>query len=89
MHSYLPSVVTDMWDIIPVRSFASLKLAVGVENVCAINQTNTTVMIATSDGSFLQYSMDPKVGGELKLSKESRLVTFKEEVANSPHLMNL
>jgi len=89
MHSYLPSVVTDMWDIIPARSFASLKLAVGVENVCAINQTNTTVMIATSDGSFLQYSMDPKVGGELKLSKESRLVTFKEEVANSPHLMNL
>jgi len=89
VHNYLPTVVTDMWDIIPVRSFASLKLQVGIENICAFNQTNTMLMIVTSDGNFLSFAMDPKLGGELKLSKESRLVSQKEDVTNTPHLVNL
>jgi len=87
VHTYLPTVVTDMWDTIPIRSFAMLKLPVGVENVCAINQSNSLVMIATSDGNFLSYSMDPKIGGELKLSNESRVVPFRDDVGG--HLMNL
>jgi hypothetical protein len=48
VHAYLPSMVTDMWDIIPVRSFATLKLPTGVENICAFNQSNSLLMIGTS-----------------------------------------
>lgn len=91
-------MVTDVWDTIPVRSFASLKVPAGTENVCALNPNNSLVMIgfycfgfaqtvATADGSFLYYSMDPRVGGELKLSNESRIVPLREE--GPPHLMNL
>jgi len=87
VHTYLPTVVTDMWDTIPVRSFASLKVPAGIENVCALNPANSLVMIATADGSFLYYSMDPRVGGELKLSNESRIVPMRED--GPAHLMNL
>jgi len=87
VHTYLPAVVTDMWDTIPVRSFAMLKLAAGVENICAVNQTNSLVMIATADGNFLYYNMDPKIGGELKLSNESRIVPSRDDAGG--HLMNM
>lgn len=71
--SMMSSYLSDMWDTMATRSFATLKVAAGVENLCAINRTNTTILIATSDGYFYHFNMDPKVGGELKLSSEYRL----------------
>jgi len=76
MGSYLP-MLGDMWDTIPVRGFASIKLPNGIENICAMNQSNTVVMIATADGKFYQYTMDPKVGGELKLTSEAQILKLK------------
>eukprot|EP01118_Nematostelium_gracile_P005312 TRINITY_DN1671_c0_g1_i1.p1 TRINITY_DN1671_c0_g1~~TRINITY_DN1671_c0_g1_i1.p1 ORF type:complete len:354 (-),score=60.51 TRINITY_DN1671_c0_g1_i1:38-1099(-) len=88
VHAYLPTMVADMWDVIPARSFATLKLPAGIENVCAINQNNSFLMVATGDGNFMYFGMDPRVGGELRLSKEHRLLPSREEI-NTPHLMNL
>jgi len=72
--SYLPEALTDMWDTIPIRSFATLKLPLGVESLCTINQNNTVVMVVTGEGKFLEFHMDPKVGGELKLSHETMII---------------
>lgn len=33
----------------------------------------------TGDGYFYQYAMDPKVGGELKLSQEYRVSSFSND----------
>jgi len=75
MSSYLPEMISDMWDTIPARSFATLKLPTGsMENLCTINKNNTMVMAVSADGLFFQYSMDPKVGGELKLSQENSIL---------------
>lgn len=96
--SYLPEAITDMWDTIPVRyfiidcflykkkrSFATLKLSPGIENLCAISQNNTHVMVAAADGKFYEFNMDPKVGGELKLTHESQIIKHlkDEEVSIS------
>eukprot|EP01116_Phalansterium_solitarium_P024538 TRINITY_DN9013_c0_g3_i2.p1 TRINITY_DN9013_c0_g3~~TRINITY_DN9013_c0_g3_i2.p1 ORF type:complete len:358 (+),score=128.19 TRINITY_DN9013_c0_g3_i2:216-1289(+) len=73
--SYWPEVLSDMWETMPVRSFASIKLPSGIESLCAIASNNAVAMVATADGNFYHYKMDPKVGGELKLSTENRLHT--------------
>eukprot|EP01119_Soliformovum_irregulare_P012129 TRINITY_DN3137_c0_g1_i1.p1 TRINITY_DN3137_c0_g1~~TRINITY_DN3137_c0_g1_i1.p1 ORF type:complete len:255 (-),score=38.13 TRINITY_DN3137_c0_g1_i1:19-783(-) len=83
--SSMSSYISDMWEGIPARSFALLKLPNPIENVCAINKTNTMVMIATADGYFYHYHMDPKLGGELKQSSETRYLKSKED--NAPHLV--
>jgi len=80
MASYLPELLSDMWDTIPIRSFASLKLSSGITNLCGLNQANTVVMVVSADGYFCQYNMDPKVGGELKLSHENQIAFLKEDV---------
>eukprot|EP01119_Soliformovum_irregulare_P012131 TRINITY_DN3137_c0_g1_i3.p1 TRINITY_DN3137_c0_g1~~TRINITY_DN3137_c0_g1_i3.p1 ORF type:complete len:314 (-),score=42.49 TRINITY_DN3137_c0_g1_i3:192-1133(-) len=46
--SSMSSYISDMWEGIPARSFALLKLPNPIENVCAINKTNTMVMIGES-----------------------------------------
>jgi hypothetical protein len=45
--SYIPTTITDMWETIPARSFANTKLTTGAENLCAITQNNSSVMIGT------------------------------------------
>lgn len=40
---YIPEVISDMWETIPVRSFAFIKLPTGAETICGI--TNNSVMI--------------------------------------------
>jgi hypothetical protein len=42
---YIPEVISDMWETIPVRSFAFIKLPTGAETLCSIVQNNTSVMI--------------------------------------------
>jgi len=57
------------------RDFAFVKLRVpGVPTLCAIDKTNTQVMVVTADGYFFQYKLDAIHGGECKLVKESVLL---------------
>ncbi|PRP84891.1 hypothetical protein PROFUN_06742 [Planoprotostelium fungivorum] len=79
--SYLD--VLGMWDKYPVRSFAFLKLSPGGPSLCGFGTNNSCVMIVTHDGRLLQYTMDPKVGGELRLSLENTLMGVKLEDSSS------
>jgi autophagy-related protein 18 len=85
---HIPEMLTDMWDNtmaktspFAIRSFALLKLNPSLENLCAISNNNNSVMIVTSSGYFFQYHMDPKLGGELKLSNEIKIQPPKEEIS--------
>jgi len=83
MSSYLPEVISDIWDTIPIRSFATLKVASGIETLCAIHNSNSAVIIVSSEGIVYQFHMDPKIGGELKLSAECRICKSKNEEVSS------
>mmetsp|Transcript_19788 Transcript_19788/g.27622 ORF Transcript_19788/g.27622 Transcript_19788/m.27622 type:complete len:396 (+) Transcript_19788:84-1271(+) len=79
--AFLPEVLSDMWDTIPVRSFASCKLAPSVPSLCALNHHNTILMIASSDGVFHQFGLDQKGGGEMKLISEHKFFQPKFDEA--------
>ncbi|KAM0717164.1 hypothetical protein Q7P37_007016 [Cladosporium fusiforme] len=64
---YLPSSVTEMWE--PQRDFAWVRVPRGsngqpVKSVVAMGNQAPSVMIATSEGGFLVYSIDLERGGE-------------------------
>lgn len=64
---YLPSSVTEMWE--PQRDFAWVRVPKGsggqpVKSVVAMGNQAPTVMVATSEGGFLVYSLDLERGGE-------------------------
>jgi autophagy-related protein 18 len=64
---YLPSSVTEMWE--PQRDFAWVRVPRGaggqpVKSVVAMGNQAPSVMIATSEGGFLVYSVDLERGGE-------------------------
>eukprot|EP00164_Ancoracysta_twista_P002117 GFYU01002794.1.p1 GENE.GFYU01002794.1~~GFYU01002794.1.p1 ORF type:complete len:373 (+),score=56.93 GFYU01002794.1:221-1339(+) len=76
--NYLPEVISDMWD--SGRDFAFVKLhCQGVKTRCAINRTMTQVMVATLDGYFYQYTLDPVNGGECRLEKENSLLESESD----------
>lgn len=69
---YLPSSVTEMWE--PQRDFAWVRVPRGsggqpVKSVVAMGNQAPTVMIATSEGGFLVYSIDLERGGEGTLTR--------------------
>ncbi|KAI9315554.1 WD40-repeat-containing domain protein [Dichotomocladium elegans] len=75
MGSYLPEVLTEMWE--PARDFASLKLpTAGVRSLVALSSTTPQVMVVTSDGFFYQYNIDLENGGECVLLKQYSLLEF-------------
>lgn len=64
---YLPSSVTEMWE--PQRDFAWVRVPRGaggqpVKSVVAMGNAAPSVMVATSEGGFLVYSVDLERGGE-------------------------
>lgn len=80
--SYLPEVLTEMWE--PTRDFAFLKLPVaGVHSVVALSNTTPQVMVVTSEGYFYQYNIDLENGGECVLLKQFSLLEPNEDTGNS------
>ncbi|KAI7869749.1 WD40-repeat-containing domain protein [Spinellus fusiger] len=71
--SYLPEMITEMWE--PSRDFASLKLpSAGVRSLVALSSTTPQVMVITSEGYFYQYNIDLENGGECVLLKQNSLL---------------
>eukprot|EP01117_Protostelium_nocturnum_P013468 TRINITY_DN5027_c0_g1_i1.p1 TRINITY_DN5027_c0_g1~~TRINITY_DN5027_c0_g1_i1.p1 ORF type:complete len:384 (-),score=132.86 TRINITY_DN5027_c0_g1_i1:189-1340(-) len=82
--SYLSfEALNDMWEKVPSRSFATIKLNNQFSSLCAFGPNDQSVLIANSEGLLLQFSLDPKIGGELKLASENALVTSKPEEVSS------
>ncbi|KAI8970132.1 WD40-repeat-containing domain protein [Mycotypha africana] len=76
--SYLPNVVTEIWE--PSRDFASLKLpSAGVRSLVALSSTTPQVMVVTSEGYFYQYNIDLESGGECVLLKQYSLLEPTED----------
>lgn len=70
---YLPSAVTEIWE--PARDFAWVKIPKArngnpVKSVVAMAQGTPQVMVATSEGDFLIYSIDLEKGGEGALVRQ-------------------
>ncbi|KAG0164058.1 autophagy protein [Apophysomyces sp. BC1034] len=75
--SYLPEMITEMWE--PSRNFASLKLpSAGVRSLVALSSTTPQVMVLTSEGYFYQYNIDLENGGECVLLKQNSLMEADE-----------
>ncbi|KAI8082118.1 WD40-repeat-containing domain protein [Thamnidium elegans] len=73
MGSYLPDVLTEIWE--PTRDFAWLKLpSAGVRSLVALSSTTPQVMVVTSEGFFYQYNIDLESGGECVLLKQYSLL---------------
>eukprot|EP00744_Colponema_vietnamica_P022216 GILI01031883.1.p1 GENE.GILI01031883.1~~GILI01031883.1.p1 ORF type:complete len:373 (-),score=5.05 GILI01031883.1:66-1184(-) len=86
LQSYLPNVCRDLVEY--DRDFASVRLRqAGVPNVCAINASNTQVMVVTSDGFFYQYTLDAVNGGECRLEREHLLLDTESEQVNVTYLL--
>lgn len=72
--SYLPSAVSEMLE--PARDFAWFKLprvpgsSGTVRSVVAMNSSQPQVMVATSDGQFLVFTIDLDTGGEAHLTSQ-------------------
>ncbi|KAI8089007.1 WD40-repeat-containing domain protein [Halteromyces radiatus] len=77
--SYLPEMLTEMWE--PARDFASLKLpsGSGVRSLVALSSTTPQVMVITSEGYFYQYNIDLENGGECVLLKQNTLLDSSDE----------
>lgn len=66
---YLPSSMKEMWE--PSRDFAHLKLpGSGIQSVVALSNNTPQVMVVTSEGYFIQYSIDLESGGECVMLKQ-------------------
>ncbi|CDS12351.1 hypothetical protein LRAMOSA04546 [Lichtheimia ramosa] len=71
--SYLPGMITEMWE--PARDFAFLKLpSAGVRSLVALSSTTPQVLVVTSEGYFYQYNIDLENGGECVLLKQNSLL---------------
>ncbi|KAG0176810.1 autophagy protein [Apophysomyces sp. BC1034] len=79
MGSYLPEMITEMWE--PSRDFASLKLpSAGVRSLVALSSTTPQVMVVTSEGFFYQYNIDLENGGECVPLKQYSLLEPSDEL---------
>ena len=70
---YLPSAVTEIWE--PTRDFAWVKVPKSrsgqmVKSVVAMASGMPQVMVATSEGEYLVYSVDLEKGGEGTLVRQ-------------------
>ncbi|KAI9203747.1 WD40-repeat-containing domain protein [Polychytrium aggregatum] len=86
--SYLPDVITEMWE--PTRDFAFCKIPThpgssgsgssqkGTPNLCAISSGIPHVMVVTAAGYFYQFSLDQERGGECQLLKQYSLLDPEE-----------
>lgn len=80
--SYLPEVLTEMWE--PSRDFAFLKLPVaGVHSVVALSNTSPQVMVVTSEGYLYIYNIDLENGGECVLVKQYSLLEPNDSMQNN------
>ncbi|RUS14597.1 hypothetical protein BC938DRAFT_477296 [Jimgerdemannia flammicorona] len=78
--SYLPDMLTEMWE--PARDFAFLKLpSAGVQSVVALSNTTPQVMVVSSEGFFYQYNIDLENGGECVLLKQYSLLESNDDLA--------
>ena len=73
---YLPSAVTEIWE--PSRDFAWVKVPKSrsgglVKSVVAMAGGAPQVMVATSEGDFLVYSIDLEKGGEGNLVRRAEV----------------
>ncbi|CEI96330.1 Putative Autophagy-related protein 18 [Rhizopus microsporus] len=76
--SYLPDVITEMWE--PTRDFAQLKLpSAGIRSLVALSSTTPQVMVVTSEGYFYQYNIDLENGGECVLLKQYSLLESSDD----------
>lgn len=71
---YLPTAVSEMLE--PARDFAWFKLprntasSESLKSVVGFSQGGSQVLVVTSDGQFLVYSIDTEKGGEAALSRQ-------------------
>ncbi|KAM4634826.1 WD repeat domain phosphoinositide-interacting protein 1 isoform 2-T2 [Polymixia lowei] len=78
--SYLPAQVSGMMS--QDRAFATVHLLVsGQKNVCtlAIIQKLPRLLVASADGQFFIYNVDPQDGGECVLAHKHRLFGLDED----------
>ncbi|XP_031416477.1 WD repeat domain phosphoinositide-interacting protein 1 isoform X2 [Clupea harengus] len=85
--TYLPAQVSDMMH--QDRAFATVRLNMfGLRNICtlAIIQKLPRLLVASSDGYFYIYNVDPQDGGECVLVNKHRLFNGEEEEEEQPPL---
>ncbi|XP_026207329.1 WD repeat domain phosphoinositide-interacting protein 1 [Anabas testudineus] len=78
--TYLPTQVSDMMH--QDRAFATVRLNMfGLKNISALAtiQKLPRLLVASSDGFFYIYNVDPQDGGECVLVQKHRLFDFSEE----------
>ncbi|XP_068161878.1 WD repeat domain phosphoinositide-interacting protein 1-like isoform X3 [Antennarius striatus] len=78
--TYLPAQVSDMMH--QDRAFATVRLNMfGLKNICALAtiQKLPRLLVASSDGYFYIYNVDPQDGGECILAHKHRLFDSSEE----------
>ena len=77
-----------MWE--PTRAFAFAKLpqsSKGLSNLCALSPNG--LLVATSEGDFFQYQVNPTSGGEALLVKQYALIeNDPTDDVNSPVLLS-
>ncbi|KAI9225342.1 MAG: WD40-repeat-containing domain protein [Piptocephalis tieghemiana] len=82
MASYLPEMITEMWE--PTRDFANLKLkGSGVQSLVALSNSTPQVMVVTSEGYLYMYNIDLEHGGECTLFKQYCLLDANEDLGTS------
>ncbi|OZJ06879.1 hypothetical protein BZG36_00230 [Bifiguratus adelaidae] len=80
--SYLPNMITEVWE--PTRDFAFLKLPTpGSQSLVALSSTTPQVMVVTSEGYFYQYNIDLEHGGECVLLKQYSLLESSDDMNTS------
>jgi len=78
--SYLPSAVSEMLE--PARDFAWFKLpktqgsSGTIRSVVALSSNHPQVMVVTSEGQFLVFTIDMEAGGEGHLSSQHSYVAL-------------
>lgn len=75
--NYLPNSLTEIWE--PMRDFASLRIPPGnTKIIVGLNTQMSKVVVVTSGGQFLLYSLDLLNGGECVLEDEQQILDEPE-----------